>query len=114
MAIKVRILAAIECANQIATTGKFDEQCSSIKKVLEYVKIIKNLTLEDRLVSFKNRAYILYSNELKLTVTQQACDAKKARHLSRDKRMELLQRYYYWPNLNYWVKTYVRTCDACQ
>ena len=28
--------------------------------------------------------------------------------------MELLQRNYYWPNLEEWVRNYVRTCDACQ
>ena len=28
--------------------------------------------------------------------------------------MELLTKNYYWPNLDNWVRTYVKTCDAYQ
>ena len=62
----------------------------------------------------KNRIYLPDCNDLKLTVTRQAHDAKVAGHFGRDKTMELLTRNYYWPNLDNWVRTYVKTCDACQ
>ena len=77
-------------------------------------KFIDNLSLQDDLVLFKNRIYLPDCNDLKLTVTRQAHDAKVEGHLGRDKTMELLTRNYYWPNLDDWVRTYVKTCDACQ
>ena len=63
---------------------------------------------------FKNRIYLPDCNDLKLTVTRQAHDSKVAGHFGRDKTMELLTRNYYWPNLDDWVRTYAKTCDACQ
>ena len=91
MAIKAHSVVAIEWANQIATAEKLDEQWSSIKKVLDCGKVIAKFTLEDRLVLFKNRAYIPDSDELKLPVSRQAHDAKVGGHFGRDKTMELLQ-----------------------
>ena len=67
---------------------------------LESGRLIDNLTLEDELVCYKNRIYIPDCNDLKLTVTRQAHDAKVAGHFGRDKTLELLTRNYYWPNLD--------------
>ncbi len=114
MLIRARSTASIEFAEQIAKAGILDKQWTSYKSALESGRLLDNLTLEDDLVLYKNRIYIPDSNELKLTVTRQAHDAKVAGHFGRDKTLELLTRNYYWPNLDEWVKTYVRTCDACQ
>ena len=63
---------------------------------------------------YKKRYYIPNSNALKLTVTRRCHDAKVAAHFGRDKTMERMTRTYYWPNMDRWVRNYVRTCDACQ
>ena len=70
-----------------------------IKVALENGKVIDRFTLEDSMVLYKNRIYIPDSNDLKLTVTKQCYNAKIAGHFGRDKMLELLQRNYYWPNL---------------
>ena len=94
--------------------GAKDEQWSSIRSALLSGNLIDNLSVQEDLVLFKNRIYLPNCNGLKLTVTTQAHDAKVAGHCGRDKTMELLTQNYYWPNLDDWVGTYVKTCDACQ
>ena len=114
MLIKIRSTAANEFVEEIIKAGTNDKQWTSYKMALESGRVINNLTLEDKLILYKNRIYIPDYNELKLTVTRQAHDAKVVGQFGRDKTLELLTRNYYWPNLEEWVTTYVRTCDACQ
>ena len=93
--------------------GALDKQWTSYKMPLELGQLIDILTLKDELVCYKNRIYIPHCKDLKLTVTSQPHDANIAGHFGRDKTLELLTRNYYWPNLYEWVKTFVKTCDAC-
>jgi len=37
-----------------------------------------------------------------------------AGHFGQDKTLELMKPNYYWPNIEEWVRNYVRTCYACQ
>ena len=84
------------------------------KSQLESAKVLDTLSLEDGLVLHKKRYYIPNSNELKLTVTRRCHDAKVVGHFCRNKIMERMSRTYYWPNMDLWIRNYVRTCDACQ
>lgn len=99
---------------EILEAGELDPQWMSYKKELLAGKVYETLSLEDGLVLYKKRIYIPNCNDLKLTVTRQCHDAKVAGHFGRDKTMELITRNYYWPDLENWVRGYVRTCDACQ
>jgi len=66
------------------------------------------------MVTYERRIYIPDSNALKLKVGHQCHDAKVAGHFGRHKTRDLMKRNYYWPNIEEWVRNYVRTCDACQ
>jgi len=66
------------------------------------------------MVTYEWRLYIPDSNSLKLKVTYQCHDTKVADHFGRDKALELMKCDYYWPNIEDWVRNYVRTCNACQ
>ena len=114
MAVQTRNAGNSEWEKLILEAGAKDQQWSSVRSALMSGKLIDNLSLQDDLVLFKNRMYLPDCNDLKLTVTRQAHDAKVAGHFGRDKTMELLTRNYYWPNLDDWVRTYLKTCDACQ
>ena len=114
MLIKARSTAANDFIEKIIKAGTNDKQLTSYKTALESKRLINNLTLEDELILYKNQIYIPDCNELKLTVIRQANDAKEEGHFGWDKRLELLTRNYYWPNLEEWVKTYVQTCNTCQ
>ena len=74
----------------ILEAGAKDEQWSSVRSALMSGKLIDNLFLQDDLVLFKNRIGLPDCNNLKLTVTRQAHDAKVAGHFGRDKTMEML------------------------
>ena len=114
MFIRVRSVASNQFADRIIKAGALDKQWTSYKIALESGRLIDNPTFQDALVCYKNRIFIPDCKDLKLTVTRQAHDTKVAGHFGRDKTLELLTRNYHWPNLDEWVKTYVKTCDACQ
>ena len=114
MAVQTTNAANSEWTKLILEAGTKDKQWSSVRSALMSGKLIDNLSLQDDLVLFKNRIYLPDCNDLKLTVTRQAHDVKVAGHFGRDKTLELLTRNYYWPNLDDWVRTYVKTCDDGQ
>ena len=114
MAVKARERKTSPWLDQIREAGKLDDQWMSYKSQLESGKVFNTLSLEDGLVLYKKRYYIPNSNELKLTVTRRCHDTKVAGHFGRDKTMERMTRTYYCPDMDQWVRNYVRTRDACQ
>ena len=74
----------------------------------------KNWELEDGLIYYKNRLFIL-SNEDLLTEIAKGChDSKVAGHFGQEKTIELVTRNFYWGKLADWINDYVRSCDECQ
>jgi len=71
-------------------------------------------SIEDEMVTYERRIYIPDSNLLKLKAAHQCHDAKVVGHFVPDKTLDLIKRNYYWPNMEEWVRNYVRTCDSCQ
>ena len=114
IAVKARERETSPWLDQIREAGKLDDQWMSYKSQLKSRKVFDTLSLEDGLVLYKKRNYIPNSNKLKLTVTRRYHDTRVARHFGRHKTMERMTRTYYWPDMDQWVRNYVRTCDACQ
>jgi len=75
---------------------------------------LQNYGIEEEVVTHERRIYIPDSNTLNLKVAYQYHDAKVAGHFGRDKTLDLIKRNYYWPNMEEWVRNYVRTCEAYQ
>jgi len=75
---------------------------------------LEHYGLEDDMVTYEWRIYISDNNSWKLKVTYQCHDAKVAGHFGREKTLELMKRDYYWPNMEDWVRNYIRSCEACQ
>ena len=74
----------------------------------------KNWELEDGLIYYKNRLFIL-SNEDILTEIAKGChDSKVAGHFGQEKTIELVTRNFYWAKLVDWINDYIRSCDECQ
>ena len=113
MAIKALQYEPNKWVKQVLEAGLKDETWMHWKTVLESGKVMENLSLKDGCILYQKRIYIPDSNELKLTVVRQCHDAKVAGHFGRDKTMELLMRNYYWPDMDKWVRNYIRTCDVC-
>jgi len=75
---------------------------------------LEHYSLEDNMVTYEWHLYIPDNNSLKLKVTYQYHDAKVGGHFGQDKTLEFIKRDYYWPNMEDWVRNYIRTCNACQ
>ena len=100
MAVKARERETSSWLDQMRAAGQLDDQWMSYKSQLESGKVFDTLSLEDGLVLYKKRYYILNSNELKLTVTRRCHNAKVAGYFGRDKIMQRMTRTYYWPDMD--------------
>jgi len=75
---------------------------------------LQHYGIEDEIVTYEHHIYIPDSNTLKLKIVHQCHDAKVAGYLGRDKTLDLMKQNYYWPNMEKWVRNYIRTFNACQ
>jgi len=117
MAVKASQTKESKWLREILEAGLQDNIWLGIRNSLKMGKGYEGLehySLEDDMVTYERRLYIPDNNSLKLKVTYQYHDAKVAGYFGQDKTLELMKRDYYWPNMEDWVRNYVRTCDACQ
>jgi len=117
MAVKASQTEESKWSKKILKAGLQDNIWFGIRNSLKMGKDYAGLEhygLEDDMVTYERRLYIPDNNSLKLKVTHQCHDAKVAGHFGRDKTLELMKRNYYWPNIEGWVRNYIRTCDARQ
>ena len=73
----------------------------------------KYLSLDDGLLWYKGRLYILEKQDLKLYILEQDHDFKVAGHWGYGKTLEILTRNWYWSNMDQTVRNYVNICDEC-
>src|SRR5258706_12463783 len=100
---------------QIWEAGESDSKWKSIQKTLILgQKTDEGYELEDNLVTYRRRLYIPDDNGLKLEVARECHDSKVAGHFGRDKTYELMKRDYHWPDMEAWIRNYVKTCVTCQ
>jgi len=117
MAVKGSQVEESSWSKEILEAGLLDQHWFCIRTSLKTEQDYPGLQhygIEDEMVTCERRICILDSNALKLKVAHQCYDTKVAGHLGRDKTLDPVKRNYYWPNMEGWVRDYVRTCDACQ
>ena len=52
--------------------------------------------------------------DLKRDILYEAHNSAYSGHLGITKTQRLLERHYWWPNINSDIRQYIRTCDSCQ
>jgi len=117
MGVKAAQVEESSWSKEILEAGLLDQNWLGIRNALKTGQDYPGLQhygIEDEIVTYEGRIYIPDSNALKWKVAHQCHDAKVAGHFGRDKTLDLMKRNYYWPNMEEWVRKYVRTCDACQ
>ena len=62
----------------------------------------------------KRPRYYIPAGDLRYQLLREAHDVPISGHLGRDKTLERLSRFFYWPGMDKAVAYYVRTCPACQ
>ena len=106
----------IPWADTILEAGTKDSVWSGIRDKLKtsHSHVDPLYQLEGELLTYKRRIYIPDNTTLKLRVALECHDSKVAGHFGRDKTYELIKRNYYWPDIEAWIRNYVKTCDSCQ
>lgn len=62
---------------------------------------------------FGTRLYVP-DGPIRLRVLRNFHDSPTAGHFGRDKTLQTMQRWFYWPDMSQTVQSYVKTCDTCQ
>jgi len=86
----------VAICRQLSSGGKIDEQYK----------------VRDDLLCGKNRLYV--PKELRKSIMSSEQDSKIVGHFGRERTMELVTRYFYWPRIEVDVRKYCNECDNGQ
>ncbi|KIO17550.1 hypothetical protein M407DRAFT_84869, partial [Tulasnella calospora MUT 4182] len=75
---------------------------------------MKDYTLEQGILKYRNRIYVPNDEEIKRMLLQLYHDSVMAGHPGQAKTLDLVSRGYYWPSQKAYVNRYVDGCDTCQ
>ena len=105
--------------DHIRTAGKDDDPWMERKRALSQMKERneqppRNCELEDGLIYYKNRLFILSNEELLNEIAKGCHDSKVAGHFGQEKTIELVTRNFYWERLADWINDSVPSCDVWQ
>ena len=73
-----------------------------------------NITVENNLLLYKNKWYILNNANIKKRILHDNHDSKLAGHFSIFKSLEHLKQNYYWPKMAKEVQDYMRSYNIYQ
>jgi hypothetical protein len=73
-----------------------------------------NLTEVNGVYTLADSIVVPDHDNLRLQVLQECHDAPYAGHPGRDKTLQLVKQWFWWPTLTADVTQYVKTCDNCQ
>jgi hypothetical protein len=71
------------------------------------------LFFKDRDKPSPARLYVPDNSTLRNSIISEVHDLPIAGHFSRDKTLQRLQRYFYWPNMEDTVTHFIKSCDKC-
>ena len=80
----------------------------TLKKKLSETKLV------DGRIYFRNRMFVPNVGQLRFRFIQKSHDDPAARHPGKTKTYEILNRYYYWPEIIDDVKRFVKNCYGCR
>jgi len=70
-------------------------------------------SLSDGLLHFQGKIYVPDTSDLRCCIIALSHDSRLAGHSGRWKKLELVSRNYWWPQMSRYVGRYVSTCDMC-
>lgn len=109
----------------IKTTQQTDPELQDIIKHLRQPSLLRSSEIDVKLAQpytydmntnllyYDNRLYIPNNHALKLQVVQHAHNHPTSGHMGQQKTLDLVERYYYFPGMRQFVKTYVNGCHTC-
>lgn len=109
----------IEFMNELKESARNDKRYQTVSETIGHGQK-SNFVTENGLLYFypANQEHVkrLYipAGRLRQRLLYEAHDVSVCGHLGRDKTLERLQRYYYWPGMSADAHLYVKTCPNCQ
>ena len=104
--------------DRIVQANERDELCQEFRKALatnvtvhDGIKL-RNCRNVNGVLYMKNRLWVPESQQVKLL--QEVHDQPASGHPGKNRTIELIKRFYYWPRLEGTVGRYIRNCDPCQ
>ena len=104
---------------KILAANKDDADCSRYRKAI--VKGRKTLngvrlgkcSIKDGALFYCDKLWVPGDVNLQVNLVRESHDPPVCGHPGVSRTVELLRRYYYWPNMKKMVKQYVRNCRTC-
>ena len=119
--IEISNSARIAALKKVSFLNTFLQEVKAATKLdADYQKFITEMpqdklqVIKDELIYYKGRLQIPDSNLIKLQIISDEHDSKIAGHFGQKKTTELISRNFFWPEMDEWIKAYVRSCDVCQ
>lgn len=83
--------------------------------ILRHPQRHPKFTVRDGFIYWKRtRVYVPADDHLKAQIMHECHDAPTRGHLGTTKTMHAVTRSFYWPDMQAFIKNYVRTCKSCQ
>jgi len=101
-----------EQKERIIQDAKLDDQYKGICRSIGKHTVDENYSVEDSVLCWKGMPYAPERTRARIMKLKHAC--KVAGHFGRYRTMELITRYYYWPNMEDEVRKFCNECDNCQ
>ena len=84
-------------------------------KIDNWARAFKQITLADSKYYYHgNTLVVVVDNELRRGVTSLFHDQLTAGHPGISKTLQLIQSYYWWPNMKAFITDYIQGCTTCQ
>ncbi len=106
--------------DRVKTVNQKDHTCIEIRKVLQENKksydemLLKKFKSIENILFFKEKFWVLESNQLKLNIIRKIHDQSVSEHLNVDRICKYLHKWYYWSQAKQSVKRYIRNFHICK
>ncbi|SLM35361.1 retrotransposon nucleocapsid protein [Lasallia pustulata] len=105
--------------DRILNANRDDEECSAFRKAIANKRkafnriFMANCSVRDGILYHHNRLWVPGNIELMVELIWEVHDLPSGGHPGIHRTIELIGRYYYWPNMRRTVEQYIRNCYRC-
>ncbi|KAA6410992.1 MAG: hypothetical protein FRX48_05303 [Lasallia pustulata] len=105
--------------DRILNANRDDEECSAFRKAIANKRkafnriLMVNCSVRDGILYHHNRLWVPGNIEVMVELIREVHDLPSGGHPGIHRTMELIGRYYYWPNMRRTVEQYICNCYCC-
>ncbi len=117
---KENLNSKLSLFDRVKTVNQEDRTCTEIRKVLQENKksydemLLKRFKSIENILFFKEKLWVLESDQLKLNIIREIHDQLASEHSSVRRTCKYLHKWYYWSQTKQSVERYIRNCHICK